>query len=248
MLYEIQPTGPARRLATQQVGYDQKKISCAATHNIISLMAPHEFNVVLRTTTDESYLGIQLVILRTFLVAQPIHKLFVLFSDSLSRHLSTDVSSILFNFNFSFHGPYLKNMLTRQCLIFPCTKLLPSFGQVYFQFLFVFCCWICRSRCPTCDLRPLPVKTINISHIKASRLEWPASIHSRATAPTRRLSVRIATIYQTSEVCAVHPTDRTFETGIRSADQDWRSKNRLVQTFYCIYLDFYLYLNFFYLM
>ena len=24
MLYEIQPTGPARRLATQQVGYDQK--------------------------------------------------------------------------------------------------------------------------------------------------------------------------------------------------------------------------------
>ena len=24
MLYKIQPTGPARRLATQQVGYDQK--------------------------------------------------------------------------------------------------------------------------------------------------------------------------------------------------------------------------------
>ena len=24
MLYEIQPTGPARRLAAQQVGYDQK--------------------------------------------------------------------------------------------------------------------------------------------------------------------------------------------------------------------------------
>ena len=55
MLYEIQPTGPARRLATQQVGYDQKGKSavCSNTHNIISSMAPHEFNVVPRTTTDE---------------------------------------------------------------------------------------------------------------------------------------------------------------------------------------------------
>ena len=58
MLYEIQPTGPARRLATQKVGYDQQGKSTAAaqiaaTLGIISQMAPREFNVVLRTTTDE---------------------------------------------------------------------------------------------------------------------------------------------------------------------------------------------------
>ena len=60
MLYEIQPTGPARRLATQQVRYDQEGksavhsgVNCSNTHNIISSMAPHEFNVILRTTTDE---------------------------------------------------------------------------------------------------------------------------------------------------------------------------------------------------
>ena len=58
MLYEIQPTGPARRLATQQVGYDQKEKSAVQrrrlpnTHTIISSMASHEFNVILRTTTD----------------------------------------------------------------------------------------------------------------------------------------------------------------------------------------------------
>ena len=58
-LYKIQPTGPARRLATQQVGYDQHRKSTAAalnsshTHNIIPLLAPDEFNVILRTTTDE---------------------------------------------------------------------------------------------------------------------------------------------------------------------------------------------------
>ena len=55
MLYEIQPTGPSCRLATQQVGYDQtKKIyhgcaNCSQTHNIISLLAPDEFNVIIRT-------------------------------------------------------------------------------------------------------------------------------------------------------------------------------------------------------
>ena len=66
MLYEIQPTNcPAHRLDTQQVGYTTKKenklcsgadcsnADCSNTHNIISSMAPHEFNVVLRTTTDE---------------------------------------------------------------------------------------------------------------------------------------------------------------------------------------------------
>ena len=52
MLYEIQPTGQARRLATQQVGYDQtKKINrgganCSQTHNIIPLLAPDDFNVI----------------------------------------------------------------------------------------------------------------------------------------------------------------------------------------------------------
>ena len=58
MLYEIQPTGPARRLATQKVGYDQQGKSTAtaqiaATLSIISQMEPREFNVVLRTTSDE---------------------------------------------------------------------------------------------------------------------------------------------------------------------------------------------------
>ena len=58
MLYGLQPTGPARRLATQKVGYDQQGKSTAAaqiaaTLGIISQMAPREFNVVLRTTTDE---------------------------------------------------------------------------------------------------------------------------------------------------------------------------------------------------
>ena len=58
-LYDIQPTGPARRLATQQVGYDwTKKINrgganCSQAHNIISLLVPDEFNVMIRTTTDE---------------------------------------------------------------------------------------------------------------------------------------------------------------------------------------------------
>ena len=57
MLYEIQPTGPLP--ATQHVGYDKKEnqlcsgANCSNTHNIISSMAPHEFNVVLRTTTDK---------------------------------------------------------------------------------------------------------------------------------------------------------------------------------------------------
>ena len=51
-LYKIQPTGPAGRLATQQVGYDPKrKISCSGancsnTHHIVSMMAPHEFSVI----------------------------------------------------------------------------------------------------------------------------------------------------------------------------------------------------------
>ena len=58
MLYEIQPTGPACRLATQKVGYDQQRkltaaAQIAATLSIISQMVPREFNVILRTTTDE---------------------------------------------------------------------------------------------------------------------------------------------------------------------------------------------------
>ena len=59
MLYEILPIGPARRLATQQVGYCQtKKINrgganCSHTHNIILVLAPNEFNIIIRTTTDE---------------------------------------------------------------------------------------------------------------------------------------------------------------------------------------------------
>ena len=58
MLHEIQPTGPARRLATQKVGYDQQIKSTAAaqiaaTLSIISQMTPGEFNVILGTTTDE---------------------------------------------------------------------------------------------------------------------------------------------------------------------------------------------------
>ena len=58
-LYEIQPTGPARRLATQQVGYNQtKKINRGSanrsqTHNIMSSLAPDVFNVIIRTSTDE---------------------------------------------------------------------------------------------------------------------------------------------------------------------------------------------------
>ena len=63
MLYEIPPTCPARGLATQlQVGYvrPKSKISCGGancskTNNniIISLMAPYEFSVIARTTTEE---------------------------------------------------------------------------------------------------------------------------------------------------------------------------------------------------
>ena len=57
MLHEIQSIGPARRLATQQVGYDQtKKINRGGanyshTYDIIPVLAPNEFNI--RTTTDE---------------------------------------------------------------------------------------------------------------------------------------------------------------------------------------------------
>ena len=63
MLYGIQLTGLARRLATQQVGYDQtEKINrgsanCSQTHNIIPLLVPDKFNVIIRTTTDELYPG-----------------------------------------------------------------------------------------------------------------------------------------------------------------------------------------------
>ena len=58
MLYEIQPTGPAHRLATQKVGYDQQSKSTAAakiaeTLGIISQMAPREFDVILRKTADK---------------------------------------------------------------------------------------------------------------------------------------------------------------------------------------------------
>ena len=58
MLYEIQTTGLLRKLATQKVGYDQQRKSTAAaqitaTLGIISLMAPREFKIILRTTTDE---------------------------------------------------------------------------------------------------------------------------------------------------------------------------------------------------
>ena len=59
MLYEIQPTCPVCRLATQQVEYKQRKSTAAAqiaarlTMCIISLLAPDEFNVIIRTTTDE---------------------------------------------------------------------------------------------------------------------------------------------------------------------------------------------------
>ena len=58
-LYEIQPTGTARRLATQQVGYDHtKKINCGSANCSLlteyhSLLALDEFNVIFRTTTDE---------------------------------------------------------------------------------------------------------------------------------------------------------------------------------------------------
>ena len=51
MLYEIQPIDPARRLATQQVRYEQtEKIyhggaNCSQTHNIIFLLAPDEMSV-----------------------------------------------------------------------------------------------------------------------------------------------------------------------------------------------------------
>ena len=44
---------------TKQVGYDQTKTinccgaNCSQTHNIISLLVPDEFNVIIRTTTDE---------------------------------------------------------------------------------------------------------------------------------------------------------------------------------------------------
>ena len=60
MLYKIQPIGPARRLATRQVGYDKKGnqlcsgTNCNNTHNHShSSIAPHEFNFILGTTTDE---------------------------------------------------------------------------------------------------------------------------------------------------------------------------------------------------
>ena len=59
IVYEIQPTGTSRRLTTQQVGYDHtKKINCGSANCSLlveyhSLLAPDEFNVILRTTTDE---------------------------------------------------------------------------------------------------------------------------------------------------------------------------------------------------
>ena len=52
MLYEIQPTGPARRLATQQVGYDQKGKSAVQRHRLqqrrlfISGSFVHDSNVI----------------------------------------------------------------------------------------------------------------------------------------------------------------------------------------------------------
>ena len=58
-LYEIQPTGTARRPATQQVGYDHtKNINCGSSNCSLlteyhSLLVPDEFNDILRTTTDE---------------------------------------------------------------------------------------------------------------------------------------------------------------------------------------------------
>ena len=58
MLYKIWPTGPAHKLATQHVGYDQsKKINRGGTnwnqnHNIISLLTPDEFSIIIRTTKD----------------------------------------------------------------------------------------------------------------------------------------------------------------------------------------------------
>ena len=108
-----------------------------------------------------------------------------------------------------------------------------------------FCiCWICRSRCPTCDLQPLPVKTINISHIKASRREWSASIHSHATVPTRRLSVRIATIYQTSEVCPFHQTNRTFEIGIRSTGPGLAFEEPVGSEDFILFIQIFIYFNF----
>ena len=52
-------TGTTRRLAAQQVGYDHtKKINCGSANcssltEYHSLLAPDEFNVILRKTTDE---------------------------------------------------------------------------------------------------------------------------------------------------------------------------------------------------
>ena len=44
MLYEIQPTGPARRLATQKVGYDQQGKSTAAAQIAATLSIISQFN------------------------------------------------------------------------------------------------------------------------------------------------------------------------------------------------------------
>ena len=41
MLYEIQPTGPARRLATQKVGYDQQRKLTAAAQIVATLGIYH---------------------------------------------------------------------------------------------------------------------------------------------------------------------------------------------------------------
>ena len=47
MLYEIQPTGPARRLATQQVGYDQKRKSVVQRRRLQIPYEHHDPNITL---------------------------------------------------------------------------------------------------------------------------------------------------------------------------------------------------------
>ena len=46
MLYEIQPTRPAQSGTTKKENQLCSGANCSSTHNIISSMAPHEFNVV----------------------------------------------------------------------------------------------------------------------------------------------------------------------------------------------------------
>ena len=112
MLYEIQPTGPASRLSTQQVGYDQKGklavngANCSNIHNIISSMAPHEFNVILRTTTDEFN-----ILPRTF-------HLYIRFNLNLLQQHSLDIENCYLNTNSYIGNPkqnYLPVLTSLTC-------------------------------------------------------------------------------------------------------------------------------------